>query len=519
MSFVDDKEADQLLNGPKGPKRRGPKRRPLSKKDLEPEQTLTTPSLVLTSENFEEEEEREIIFAPNPGPQTQFLAASEQEVLYGGAAGGGKSFGILADAARDLSHPNFQGLIVRKTTEELRELITMSTELYPKIYPGINWRERGMTWKHPRGGTLWMSFLERDADVSRYQGQSFNYVAFDELTQWATPYCWEYLRSRLRTKAPDLKLYMRATSNPGGVGHLWVKRMFIDPAPWGKSFWATDIETGEVLKWPKSHSKGGQPLFKRRFIPAKLSDNPYIYDDGRYEANLLSLPEHQRKQLLDGNWDVVVGAAFPEWNRWVHVIEPFEIPYEWTKFRACDYGYGSHAAVLWFAVTPNDQLIVYRELYVKKVLAADLADMILEAEADDGRINYGVLDSSMWSKKGDAGPSLAEQMIARGCFWRPSDRSPGSRLAGKNEIHRRLQVDEYTGEPRMLFFNTCVNSIAQFPVLPLDPNNPEDVDTKSEDHIYDACRYGVMTRPRSHVIVYSPNFQRGYKPADVTFGY
>jgi hypothetical protein len=236
---------------------------------------------------------------------------------------------------------------------------------------------------------------------------------------------------------------------------------------------------------------------------------------------LLSLPEQQRRQLLDGDWDIKEGAAFTEFNRHDHVIEPFEIPNNWVKFRACDYGYGSYTGVLWFAVSPDEQLVVYRELYVSKVLAVDLADMVLEAEAGDGNIRYGVLDSSLWHKRGDTGPSLAEQMIMRGCRWRPSDRSKGSRVAGKNEIHRRLQVDEFTEEARMVFFNTCTETISQLPAIPLDKKNPEDVDTHSEDHLYDALRYGIMSRPRFSIFDYDSRGtpQNSMPMADSTFGY
>ena len=370
-------------------------------------------------------------------------------------------------------------------------------------------------------GRLWMSYLDKDTDVMRYQGQAFNYVAFDELTQWQSPYGWNYMRSRLRSSSKELGLYMRATTNPGGPGHSWVKKMFIDPAPSNTPFWATDIETGETLTYPTGHSRAGEPLFKRRFIPASLFDNPHLAESGDYEAMLLSLPEHQKKQLLEGNWDVNEGAAFPEFNRNIHVVEPFDIPDSWTKFRACDYGYGSFTGVVWLAVTPSEQLIVYRELYCSKVTATDLADMILEAEARDGTIRYGVLDSSLWHNRGDTGPSLAEQMNMKGCRWRPSDRSKGSRISGKNELHRRLQVDEYTEEPRLVFFSTCTNTIAQLPSIPLDKRNPEDVDTNAEDHLYDALRYGIMTRPRSSLWDYNPakDQRSGFQASDSTFGY
>ncbi len=464
------------------------------------------------------EQEKEIIFQPNPGPQTDFLAASEREVLYGGAAGGGKSYAILADAIRDITNPSFRGLIVRRTTEELRELISKSQELYPRAIPGIKWSERKSEWKHPNGGSLWMSFLERDQDVTRYQGQAFNYIAFDELTQWPTPFAWNYMRSRLRTTDPSLKLYMRATTNPGGVGHNWVKKMFIDPATWNKPFWATDIESGETLVYPKGHSKEDQPLFKRRFIPAKLSDNPHLYVSGDYEANLLSLPEAERRRLLEGDWDVIEGNAFPEWNRKIHVVEPFDIPPTWRKFRACDYGYSSYSAVLWFAVTPDEQLVCYRELYVKKMLAEDLAYEILDQEAGE-YISYGVLDSSCWHTRGNRGPSIAEEMIGAGCRWIPSDRSKGARVSGKNQVHKRLQVDPYTDEPKLVFFPNCIHTIAQLPIIPLDPNNPEDVDTKSEDHLYDALRYGCMSRPRSSLWDPDPETTRAYIPFDDVFGY
>ena len=466
-------------------------------------------------------EEQNVVFKPNKGPQTKFLASSEREVLYGGAAGGGKSYAMLADPLRYMGHPQFSGLLLRHTTEELRELIWKSQEIYPQIYPGIKWSERKMQWVAPNGARLWFSYLDRDEDVLRYQGLAFSWVGFDELTQWATPFAWDYMRSRLRSTAKDLPIYARATTNPGGPGHAWVKKMFIDPAPAGDAFWATNIETGEELTYPKGHSKEGEPLFKRRFIPASLQDNPFLAEQGDYETMLLSLPENQRRQLLEGNWDVAEGAAFPEFNREIHVIDPFDIPRNWVKFRACDYGYGSFSAVIWFAVSPSEQLIVYRELYVKKVLAKDLAHMVLKAEEGDGTIRCGILDSSCWHKRGDTGPSLAETMIMEGCRWRPSDRSGGSRVAGKNEIHSRLQVDEFTEEPRLVITSNCTNLIAQLPIIPLDKRNPEDIDTKSEDHLYDALRYGVMSRPRSNLWDYNPTTAKesSFTPSDPVMGY
>lgn len=468
-------------------------------------------------------EDREVIFTPNPGPQTEFLAAAEREVLYGGSAGGGKTFSLIADPMRYFDNPNFNGLILRRTNDELREIIWKTQELYPKAFKGAKWQEKKSQWVFPSGARLWLTYLERDEDVLRYQGQAFSYIAFDELTQHPTPFAWNYMRSRLRTTDPNLPIFMRGTTNPGGPGHAWVKQMFIDPAPANTPFIATDLETGEELRYPDTHpEKPGQPLFKRRFIPASLYDNPYLANDGAYEANLLSLPEMQRRQLLEGDWAVATGAAFPEFRQSVHVVDPFEIPDTWRKFRSCDYGYSSFSAVHWFTIDPSyETLIVYRELYVSKHTGRDLAQAVMEAERGEN-ISYGILDSSCWHNRGQIGPSIAEEMISMGCRWRPSDRTAGARIAGKNRFHEVLKVDPDTDMAGIVFFNTCRQIIADLPVIPSDPKGSDDIDPRyASDHAYDSVRYGIMSRPRA----FSPfDMGRGiperkWQPSDNVFGY
>ena len=482
------------------------------------------------------------IFKPNPGPQTEFLASSEQEVLYGGAAGGGKSFALLADAVRDAWNPSHAALILRRSLDELRELVAKSKTLYTEAYPGCVWSIKNNTWTFPSGATIWLTYSDNDDDLARFQGLSWNYIGFDELTHWPTSNAWDFLRSRLRTTAPELPTLQRATTNPGGVGAYWVKRMFIDPGEHGKAFWATDISTpnNTVITYPETHwdvTKRTKPIFRRRFIPARLSDNPYLFADGKYEATLLGLPDIQRRRLLDGDWDVTDGAAFPEFRRATHVCEPFKIPTTWPKFRGADYGYREPACVLWFAVDFDGCLYVYRELYGPGMDAEQLADKVVNAETTDGGQMIGWLDSSVWSRRGDIGPSIAETMMRRGCLWRPADRSPGSRINGKMELHRRLKCDveqtftrpsgeTYTvgGRPNIKIFSNCVNLIRTIPVLPVDKTNAEDVDTKAEDHAYDALRYGIMSRPMTPAdAIYMDNRNiskpRGYRPADSIMGY
>jgi hypothetical protein len=482
---------------------------------------------------LEEIAERPVIFAPHPGPQTAFLAATEREVLYGGAAGGGKTMAMIVDPLRYAANGNHRAILFRHTNDELREIIAKSKEIYPLAYPGAKWSEQKSQWTFPSGATIWLTYLDRDDDVLRYQGQAFNWIGFDELTHWTTPYAWEYMRSRLRTADPTLPLYSRASTNPGSAGAWWVRKMFIDPAPWGEAFWATNLESGETLVFPplgpdgKPHSKAGQPLFKRRFIPAKLSDNPSLMHSADYEANLLSLPEVQRRRLLEGDWDIVEGAAFSEFSRAVHVVTPYEIPTHWTRFRGADWGYSSPGCVLWFAVTPDRELVIYRELYFKGLDAEKVGAKVLELEASE-HVSYGVLDVSAWSRRGDIGPSIAETMNKMGCRWKPSGRiavqgARNSRISGKMEVHKRLAIDPLTKKPRLTIFSTCTNLIRTLPILPLDENDSEDVDTEAEDHAYDALRYGVMSRPiappRESNIFGDIRHARTWQPSDPTFGY
>jgi hypothetical protein len=465
-------------------------------------------------------QDSEVVFQPNAGPQEEFLAASEQDVLYGGAAGGGKSFALLADPLRYCHNPNHRGLLLRRTLDELTELIDKSRQLYTKAFPGAKFRESKSTWHFPSGATLWFTYLDRDKDVTRFQGQAFNWIGIDEITQYPTPYVWDYLRSRLRSTDPELQksLNMRCTANPGGVGGWWVKKMYIDSRTENVAFPAYDIDTMKPFVWPTGHEKAGQPLFYRKFVPARLTDNPHLMADGQYEAMLRSLPEVERKRLLEGDWDVAEGAAFPEFTRSRHVVEPFDLPTNWPRIRAADYGYASPSCVLWGAIDWDNNIWVYRELYAKHLTAEQLADKILEAEQFDPPPHYTVLDSSCWNKTG-FGPSIAEVMMRQGVRWTPSDRN---RIQGKMEIHRRLADDPYSQEPRLRLFSTCQHIIKQLAGIPLSKTNSEDVDTKAEDHAYDALRYMSMTRMSGYAAIHQ---QLGaiknhvHKVHDEVFGY
>lgn len=441
-----------------------------------------------------------VIFKPNTGPQTDFLAAPERDVLYGGAAGGGKSYAMLIDPLRFAHKAAHRALILRRSMPELRELIDKSRELYPKAFPGCKYKEVEKLWNFPSGAKVEFGFLERDADVYRYQGQAYSWIGFDEITHLPTEFGWNYLASRLRTTDPEITPYMRCTANPGGVGATWVKKRYVDPYPPNESFTGEDNLT-------------------RKFIPARLDDNPYLAEDGRYEEMLKALPPTQRKQLLEGNWDVNEGAAFTEFEQDVHVITPFEIPISWERTKGIDYGYASESSCVWGTIDPSDgTLIIYRELYQKGLTGVDLGDRITQMELSDPYSVQGVLDTAAWARTGTTGPTVGESLIRAGHKLRRADKN---RIQGKIQIHEYLKVQQ-SGRPRLQIFNTCPNLIRELQSIPLDRSNPEDVDTHAPDHAYDALRYLIMSRPRiqdSFSRIRNLHLEQAYTPADSEFGY
>lgn len=473
--------------------------------------SLLTP----TMQSYLEENLDKVIFRPHEGPQTEFLASSEREVLYGGARGGGKSYALIVDPLRYVEHKKHSALIIRRTMPELRDLIHISKDLYQRAFPKARWRDQEKEWTFPSGARIKFGYCESIDDTHQYQGQAFNWIGIDEAGQYPDEQVLNRLKGSLRTTDPTLPLCIRITANPGGPGQWWLKKMFVEPSPWNTRF-------SETIKIKNRFGEQEDVIITRKFIPATVYDNPSLLHDNAYIAMLSSLPEAQRRQWLEGDWDVTDGAAFSEFDRKLHVCEPFRIPDNWTRFRAADWGFRAPACCLWFALDFDNNLYVYRELYTTGKNAEEFANIVLDMEFGE-TIRYGVLDASTWAQRGDTGPSIAETMTKIGCRWRPSDRSPKSRISGKLEVHRWLGLNE-DGTPRLKIFNNCSNIIRTLPALPMDTNNSEDVDTDAEDHAYDALRYGCMSRPwnPSHMLVTdnnNPSRPNKFTPADSTFGY
>lgn len=450
-----------------------------------------------------------VIWQPQP-KQAAFLARPEYEVLYGGAAGGGKSDALLAEALRQVNIPQYRALILRKTYPQLTELIDRSYEIYKLCYPKARYIDSKHCWTFPSGAKIYFGSMQHAKDRKNYMGKRYDFIGFDELTHFTfDEYIYMFSRNRpgkALTNALTTRVYMRATTNPGGIGHGWVKDRFITAAPP-----MTPITETVTIALPG----GGQKQIERSrlFVPATVFDNQMLLEqDPNYLANLAMLPEAERNALLYGSWDSFDGQVFREWKndpdhyldrKWTHVIAPFRVPSEWRIVRCFDWGYTRPFACYWVAVSPVGVKYVIREYYGctgepnhgVQMHHVEVAEKIREIERTDenlqGRDIYGVADPAIFEQS--KGASIASDMARAPNYivWTPADHA---RIPGKMQMHYHLAFDA-DGDPLLQIFNTCKHLIRTLPALTYDERDVEDVDSDLEDHAYDAIRYMLMDRP------------------------
>jgi len=444
--------------------------------------------------------ESRIPWRAQPGPQLSAIRKSwVEELLYGGAVFGGKSDFLLGDFAQDVpteygSH--WHGILFRKNYPQLEELISRSKEIYPAWF-GLDsraWSAGTKTWTWPNGATLKMRFMESDDDWMQYWGHAYTWIGWDELALWSSSNPYLKMKARLRSAAAAIPYKrIRASANPGGPGHHWVKRYFgIDRFPLGGQVVSPDDASG----------------MRRMFVRSRLTDNQIgLRNDPAYAARLegLGSPELIRA-LKEGDWNIIAGAFFPEFDIAHHVIVPFSIPQHWVRLRSMDWGSSAPFAVHWWAVSdgellsiPRGALVCYREWYGAtpddlglKLTAEEVADGIRERERGE-KIDDGVLDPSAFARNG--GPSIAERMRDRKVYFRRADNTRvGSRgaLGGWDLVRQRLKGNE---APMIYFTTQCPDTIRTFPAVQHDSNRIEDVDTHSNDHCADSVRYVCAARP------------------------
>jgi hypothetical protein len=443
-----------------------------------------------------------VIWRPNPGPQNVFLSTAYREALYGGAAGGGKSDALLIAAVRFIDQPDHNAVLFRRSYPVLRPLIERSRQIYPALRGSFN--EAKHEWRFPSGATVILRYIERFSDVFNYQGDAFTFIGWDELTQLPADgldgeerpinQAYLYMMTRLRRRADSkVRLMVRATCNPGGVGHHWVKERFQIPDDGGPSV-VKDAKTG----------------LHRAFIPARITDNPHLAGS-EYERTLEGLSKDLKKALRDGRWDIYAGAMFSTFNPQVHVVDPFHIPAHWRRWRGADDGFAAPACVLWMTRDPDTrQVIVYQELYkagmspgvfAEKVKDLDGAQPVIDREDERDEIRAlsldGILDSAAFASNGQSEVSRGDAMNRMGCRWKPAMKGPGSRVLRVKATHALLEPMKHDPKkrPGLVIFRNCKNLIRTLPALPKDQTNAEDIDTDAEDHPFDALTYGLQYRP------------------------
>ncbi len=405
------------------------------------------------------------------------------EVLFGGAAGPGKSEALLIySIQRRMQYPGSSGLYLRRNYTELTKeggAIPRSHELLTGV---ARWNGELRKWIFPNGSVLEFGHCMDENDKYHYQSAAYLDIVFDELTQF-TETMYKYIAfSRRRTVKAGAKIQIRAATNPGGIGHAWVMNRFIAP-----------IGPYEVFKEVKEHPITKAPLvMTRAFVPADVKDNLLIMENNpEYILSLQELPENDRRALLEGRWDIFEGQVFTEWND-LHVCQPFEIPPDWPRWVSVDWGYESPWAVLWFTKDMklwNTERIhryyAYREVYERGVPTDQQAIKIRRLTGDE-RIRLHVADPSMWIKTKGPGSSNADDYIRLGI--RPLQKAMNDRVIGKSHVHWMLG-NAQDGLPRLRFFETCRNTIRTFPLLQHDKHKVEDVDSDGDDHCYDSTRY------------------------------
>lgn len=387
---------------------------------------------------------------------------------------GGKSRGQLIDGLLyALRYPKSKQIILRESFPNLeKSIIRQSLEFYPRDIAEYNSSKH--TWTFKNGALIDFAYIGTENDVYNYQSAEYDIIRFDELTHF-TEYMYTYMISRCRGANPYPK-HIKSTTNPGGIGHTWVKERFID--------------IGEPNKIHNCIQDNGEAT-TRIFIPSLVQDNVFLMEnDPAYLTRLENLPEKEKKALLYGDWDIFEGQYFPEFNRKYHVIEPFEIPKTWRIYRTRDYGLDM-AACLWIATDWNMNAYVYKEFEQSDLIISEAAKEINNRTTEEEKIYCDYAPPDMWNRQRETGKSQADIFAESGQYL---TKSSNNRIAGWLSLHEwlKLREDEQGNmQPKLHIFNNCINLIKCLPALQHDEKNVNDVATEPHEitHITDALRY------------------------------
>ena len=409
-------------------------------------------------------------FEPNP-KQTQFFESKAKYTAYGGARGGGKSWAMRTKLILlAIRYPSINILLLRRTLGELRENHILPMR---QLLDGFaEYRESGREFLFPNGARIRLGYCDAENDVLQYQGQSYDVIGLEEATHF-TYFQFQCLTECNRSSGMmkcAFRPRMYLTCNPGGVGNDWVKRLFVDRI-----------------------YRGSEDPENYVFIKSLVYDNAFLMkNDPDYVKTLEALPEIRRRAMLYGDWNAFEGAFFPEFDEERHVTAGFDIPSDWLRFRALDYGLDMTACLL-YAVSERGEVYVFRELYESGLTLSEAAQKILKLTENEN-ISYIAASPDLWNRRQDTGFSGVEIMARAGLCGLV--RADNRRIQGWRAVREYLRG----GEGQKLFiFSTCRNLLRTLPQLRFDERSCGDAaDTPHEvTHAPESLRYGLMSRPPS----------------------
>jgi phage terminase large subunit len=453
--------------------------------------------------------------------QVEFLKATPRYVAYGGARGGGKSFAVrFKSIMLALDYPGISMLVIRRTLSELREnhtnVLKRIFNRWPKqIRPGYNDDEKAFTF--PNGSRLKLGYCDSESDMLQYQGPEYDVIFIDEATQIFE----EWFRIfdvcvRPRADLQDADKYPKRlylTCNPGGVGHAYVRRLFIDKEYRGEEQ-PEDYAFIQALVWDNQPlfdaDAGYQNALKRYMEEHKLVEPGeeaiwYAKNHATYVNALKTLPDHKREAWLNGRWDVFAGQYFGEFDYETHTCEQFEIPKHWRKSIALDYGLDM-LAVLWFATDEHGNSYVYRELNRPDLIVSLAADAIKRETPPEEYIEVNYAPPDLWNRRQDTGKNAAEIFAESGV---PLVKAGNDRVQGWLNVKEWFKVGEQK-KPRLIIFRSCKTLIKNIPLLQHDETKTNDVATEPHEitHAPDALRYWCSKRQPSAEVEPEPEFHQ-----------